>query len=107
MYGPKGDLQRSGEDLEAKGLTEYMFDVLYWSWGTLFAASLFGDKAWWMAIAIPIYSAWLAYSTFSGMRQGMAGLAGQSEAGNSSNGGSASNRQKKLEKKGGQKVQYR
>ena len=107
MYASKGELQKSGEDLEAKGLTEYMFDVLYWSWATTFAASLFGDQAWWMWIAIPAYSAWLAYSTFGGMRQGMAGLAGYSEAGNSANSDGASNRQKKLEKRGGQKVQYR
>lgn len=107
IYVSKGQLQKSGEDLEAKGLTEYMFDVLYWSWATTFAASLFGDKAWWMWMAIPAYSGWLAYSTFGGMRQGMAGLAGHSEAGNSANSDGASNRQKKLEKRGGQKVQYR
>ena len=106
-HGPKGELKKSGEDLEAKGLTEYMFDVLYWSWGTVCAAGLFGDKAWWLWAVIPLYSVWLAYSTFGSVKQGMAGLTGQAGDGNAVNGGLTSNRQKKMDKRGGQKVQYR
>ena len=52
---------------------------------------------------VPLYSGWLAFTTFGSVKQGMAGLAGQS--GEST--GAVSNRQKKLEKRGGQKVQYR
>ncbi|MCJ1388272.1 hypothetical protein MMC18_001117 [Xylographa bjoerkii] len=104
--GANGEVKNSGQDLEAKGLTEYMFDVLYWSWGTTFLASVFGDKAWWMWAAIPLYSVWLAYSTFGSVRQGMAGLSGQGGEGETPN-GATSNRQRKLEKRGGQKVQYR
>ncbi|KAI9723309.1 MAG: hypothetical protein M1812_001192 [Candelaria pacifica] len=100
------ELRKSGEDLEAKGLTEYMWDVLYWTWGCVAVAALFGDKAWYMWLVIPIYSAWLAYTTFGGMRQGMAGLAG-TENGVQPGAQGGSNRQKKLEKRGGQKVQYR
>lgn len=102
---PNGDL-RAGEDLEAKGLTEYLWDVLYWSWCCTALAGLFGDRAWWAWAAIPVYSIWLAWTTFGGMRQGLAGMAGQNGQ-ESANGGGASNRQKKLEKRGGQKVQYR
>jgi len=104
--GPNGELQKSGDDLEAKGMTEYMFDVLYWSWGTVVVASFVGDKAWWMWLGIPLYSAYLGYTTFTGVRQGMAGMAGQGPDGASGN-AATSNRQKKLEKRGGQKVQYR
>ena len=105
-YGSNGELRRSGEDLDAKGLTEYMFDVLYWSWGTTFLASVFGDSAWWLWTIIPLYSAYLAFTTFGSMRQGMAGLSNQGEGiGEAS--GTTSNRQKKLEKRGGQRVQYR
>ncbi|MCJ1410624.1 hypothetical protein MMC19_004710 [Ptychographa xylographoides] len=104
--GANGELKSSGDDLEAKGLTEYMFDVLYWSWGTTFLSSVIGDKAWWAWMAIPIYSAYLAFSTFGSMRQGMAGLTGQGGEGEDTT-GVTSNRQKKLEKRGGQKVQYR
>jgi len=100
-----GDL-RAGEDLEAKGLTEYLWDVLYWSWGCVAVAGLFGDRAWWTWSAIPVYSIWLAWTTFGGMRQGLAGMTGQS-GGEGVNGGGISNRQKKMEKRGGQKVQYR
>ena len=102
-----GELKKSGEDLEATGLTEYMFDVLYWSWGTVCAASLFGDRAWWLWAVIPLYSIWLAYSTFGSVRQGMAGLTGQAGDRGVANGGLTSNRQKKLDKRGGQKTQYR
>ena len=95
---------RSGDDLEAKGLTEYMFDVLYWTWGTLAAAMIFGDRAWWLWAAVPIYSVFLLVSTFGSVRKGLAGMGGQeTEAGD----GAASNRQKKMEKRGGTKVQYR
>jgi hypothetical protein len=82
-----------------------MFDVLYWTFATTFMASVFGDKAWWMWLAIPVYSIYAAYSTFMGVRQGM-GLgvpAADPDTGN----GVTSNRQKKMEKRGGQKVQYR
>lgn len=99
-----GELKKAGEDLEAQGLTEYMWDVLYWSWGCTITASVFGNKAWWGWAIIPIYSIWLAWTTFGGIRQGMAGLQG---GGVGESGGGTSNRQKKLEKRGGQKVQYR
>lgn len=46
--GPKGEVKRSGEDLEAKGLTEWMWDVLYWTYGCLFLVTVFGDWAWWI-----------------------------------------------------------
>ena len=102
-----GELRKSGEDLEALGLTEYLWDVLYWSWGCIAVASVLGNKAWWLWIVIPMYSLWLAYTTFGGMRQTMAGINGQGVGAEASHGRDPSNRQKKLEKRGGQKVQYR
>ncbi|KAL8808104.1 MAG: hypothetical protein Q9223_001757 [Gallowayella weberi] len=101
-----GELKKSGEDLEAKGLTEYMWDVLYWTWACTTTAAIFGDKAWWGYIAVPLYSVWLAWTTFGGMRRGMAGMAGGKSDDDAVN-GSMSNRQKKQEKRGGQKMQYR
>jgi hypothetical protein len=41
-----GDLKRSGEDLEAKGLTEWMWDITYWTWFCVVLAALAGNKAW-------------------------------------------------------------
>lgn len=99
-----GELKRPGEDLEAKGLTEYLWDVLYWTWGTILVAALVGNRAWWMWLATPVYSAWLGWTTYGGMKKGMGGMMGQKSEGES---GSESKRQKKLEKRGGQKMQYR
>jgi hypothetical protein len=103
-YGTDGDLKRAGEDLEAKGLTEWMWDVLYWTWGCVVLVAIAGDWAWWAYAAVPVYSAYLGFTTYSGVRQGMAGLGGGGEG---SAGGGQSKRQAKLEKRGGQKVQYR
>jgi len=98
---PSGSIQRAGEDLEAKGLTEYMWDVVYWSYGTLFFVAVTGDWAWWLWGVMPVYGLWLAWTTYTGMRGGYTDAAGvpQPEA--------ASKRQAKMEKRGGQKVAYR
>ncbi|KAI9711568.1 MAG: hypothetical protein M1820_002133 [Bogoriella megaspora] len=133
-HGVNGELKRSGEDLEAKGLTEWMWDVLYWTYGCLLFVILLGDSAWWLyvskrllcatlleslpiivlrqaelsipQIVVPLYSAWLAWTTFGSARQGLAGLTGGGADGQVENSGS-SKRQQKLEKRGGQRIQYR
>ncbi|KAL2848851.1 hypothetical protein BJY01DRAFT_246228 [Aspergillus pseudoustus] len=99
-----GSLRSPGEDLGAAGLTEYMWDVLYWTWGCIGAVCLFGDRGWWLWIVVPLYSVWLAYSTVMGMKSGLAGFGGAGEQGGA--GGPESKRQKKIEKRGG-RVQYR
>ncbi|KAI9795330.1 MAG: hypothetical protein M1833_007242 [Piccolia ochrophora] len=98
------DLRKSGEDLEAKGLTEYLWDVLYWSWACIVVVAVFGNKGWWSWVAIPLYSAWLGYTTFGSMSSGLGGLAAGGKEGVQ---GGQSNRQKKMDKRGGQRVQYR
>ncbi|KAF2085443.1 hypothetical protein K490DRAFT_75083 [Saccharata proteae CBS 121410] len=106
--GENGELRRSGEDLEAKGLTEWMWDVIYWTYGCVVLVALLGDWAWWSWIVVPLYSAYLAYTTFTGVRQGLGGMTGANGAeatGAESTGGSK--RQQKMEKRGGQRVQYR
>ncbi|PYH45863.1 SND2/TMEM208 family protein [Aspergillus saccharolyticus JOP 1030-1] len=101
-----GSLRSPGEDLGAAGLTEYMWDVLYWTWGCIGAVCLLGDRAWWLWGVIPLYSVWLAYTTFTGMRSGLAGM-GAGGAGLDGADAPESKRRKKLEKRGGQRVQYR
>ncbi|KAL8653754.1 MAG: hypothetical protein Q9226_003718 [Calogaya cf. arnoldii] len=101
-----GELKKSGEDLEAKGLTDYMWDILYWTWGCTVTATILGDMAWWGYLVVPLYSVWLAWTTFGGMRKGMAGMAGGGTSAGTAN-GAISNRQNKQEKRGGQKMQYR
>ena len=104
-YAENGELKRSGEDLEAKGLTDFMWDLVYWTWACITAAAVVGDKAWWMYAVVPVYSVWVASTTIMGMRKGMAGQ-GDASAQEADAGGD-SKRQKKLGKRGGQKVQYR
>lgn len=73
------------------------------------AVCLFNNRAWWFYLAVPLWSAYLAWSTFFGIKNGLAGLGGANEGtpvGGAGAGGS-SKRQQKLEKRGGQRVQYR
>ncbi|PWY93257.1 DUF788 domain protein [Aspergillus sclerotioniger CBS 115572] len=102
---PDGSLRSPGEDLGAAGLTEYMWDVLYWTWGCIGAVCVFGDRAWWLWTVVPVYSVWLAYSTFTGMKNGLAGMGGG--GGGQEQVATESKRQKKMEKRGGQRAQYR
>jgi len=98
-------LKKAGEDLDAKGLTEWMWDLLYWTWACVALATIVGNKAWYLFILAPIYSIWLAWSTVAGARQGLGNMMGVKETAEGAKG--QSNRQAKLEKRGGQKVQYR
>lgn len=50
-YAASAELRRSGDDLEAKGLTEWMWDVLYWTWGCTVLVALVGDWAWWLYVS--------------------------------------------------------
>lgn len=63
-----------------------------------------------MWIVVPLYSVYLAYSTFTGMKSGLSGFGGGAGAGGdgeSAGTGAESKRQKKMEKRGGQRMQYR
>ncbi|WPH03171.1 Hypothetical protein R9X50_00604700 [Acrodontium crateriforme] len=103
------ELKKAGDDLEAKGLTEWMWDVLYWTWGVIVLVAVAGDWAWWLYGVVPLYSAWLAFSTFKGVRSGLMGGAGGAGEDMTSAGAATgqSKRQAKLEKRGGQQVKYR
>lgn len=45
------ELRRAGEDLEAKGLTEWMWDVVYWTWGCVLLAGVLGNRAFWLYVS--------------------------------------------------------
>ncbi len=99
---PDGSVKRAGEDLDAKGLTEYMWDVVYWTYGCIVFAAILGDSAWWLWAVIPAYSVYAAYTTYMGVTRGF-----QDPAAAPQSASTTSKRQAKLEKRGGQKVQYR
>jgi hypothetical protein len=102
IHLPDGAIKRAGEDLDAKGLTEYMWDVTYWTYGNLVLVALLGDWAWVFWAVVPLYSGWAAWTTYTGMRSG-----GFTDAVGVPQPGAASKRQQKMEKRGGQRVQYR
>ena len=88
---------------ENVALMDWMWDVLYWSWGVLVLVVAVGDRGWWAMGVVPLYSAWLAWSTYAGVRRGFGGLGGEE---GSEGSGAKSKRSVKMEKRG-QRVQYR
>lgn len=106
-YSADGSLRRAGEDLDAKGLTEFMWDIVYWSWINIGLVILFGNRAWWLYVVVPAYSIYLAATTVGGMKGMLGGMGAAGGDGAGAGSEAESKRQKKMEKRGGQKVTYR
>lgn len=130
-YTVAGDLRSPGEDMEAKGVTEYLWDIIYVTWGVLGLVGVAGEWAWWLWVSaiicvllyalgcavlksvpkqtiIPAYAIYLAFTTYTGMKNGMMPGMPSAPEGPPSNvaTGAQSNRQKKAEKRGGQRIRY-
>ena len=71
----KSSLKSAGEDLAAPGLTEYLFDVVWVTWGCLFVVLGLGDKGWWIYAIVPVFGLWKGWGLV-GAARGMMG-AGQ------------------------------
>lgn len=97
-YNGDGSLRSAGEDLNATGLTEYMWDVLYWTQGCIVAVCLFNDRAWWLWAVVPVYSIYLAYTTVMGVKKGFSGMGGGNAGGEDED--PKSKRELKKEKRG-------
>jgi hypothetical protein len=97
-------LKRAGEDLDAKGLTEFFWDVIYWTWINLVLVIIFGNIAWWLYFVVPGYTVYALVTTASGLRGMLGGVGAAATEGAPE---TQSNRSKKMEKRGGQKVAYR
>jgi hypothetical protein len=82
-----------------------MWDVVYWTWINLVLVAACGDWAWWLYLVVPAYSVYAAMTTIGGLK-GMLGGMGGTQADESALAGE-SKRQKKIEKRGGQRVVYR
>ncbi|RMZ84624.1 hypothetical protein DV737_g1193, partial [Chaetothyriales sp. CBS 132003] len=100
-YNADGSLRRPGDDLGAAGVTEFLWDVLYWTWITVIAAAVFGNRAWWLYLVVPGYAIYAAVTTASGLKGMLGGIGGAA-----SDGQVQSKRQKKMEARGGQKLRY-
>lgn len=70
-----GALRSSGEDLAAKGLTEYMWDVVWVTWACQVLVMLFGNWFWLLWAVVPAYGAYQGYGLLGQARQ-MAGMQG-------------------------------
>lgn len=104
-YDAAGNLLRAGEDLDAPGLTEFFWDVIYWTWINIVAVVLIGNSAWWAYLLVPAYAIYAAFTTAKGVRGALGGMAGAGGEPETPQG--QSKRQQKMEARGGQKVRYR
>ena len=105
-YDDGGNLKKAGEDLDAPGLTEFFWDIIYWTWINLLSAVVFGNKAWWAYLVVPVYASYAAFTTARGVRGMFGGMAGGGAEGDAPP-QSQSKRSQKMEQRGGQKVRYR
>lgn len=107
QYDAQGNLRRPGDDLDAPGLTEFFWDVIYWTWINLIAVAIAGNRAWWCYLVVPAYAGYAAFSTARGVKSMFGGMAGAGGEGDQS-AQAQSKRQQKMEARGSQqKVRYR
>ncbi|PHH82360.1 hypothetical protein CDD82_6262 [Ophiocordyceps australis] len=76
-----GSLVASGQDLAAPGLTEYMFDVIWVTWGCLFAVVFLGNWGWLLWAVIPAYAIYLGSGLLGLGRQKMAQMQADGQTG--------------------------
>lgn len=50
-YTPTDELRSPGEDMEAKGVTEYLWDIVYVTWCVLGLVGIAGEWAWWLWVS--------------------------------------------------------
>ncbi|KAI9167423.1 SRP-independent targeting protein 2 [Paramyrothecium foliicola] len=74
-------LRSSGEDLAAQGLTEYMFDVIWVTWASIFAVILFGNWGWLLWAIVPGYGLYLGSGLFGMGKNALAQMQGGSAEG--------------------------
>ena len=101
-YSHDGFLRRPGQDLDARGLTEYMWDVVYWTWINTLLVIIFGNGAWWLYAVVPIYTIYLTVTTVGGLKA----MLSPPTDGDATSTGSESKRQQKLGKRAQQRMTY-
>ncbi|KAK6067308.1 hypothetical protein SCUP234_11683 [Seiridium cupressi] len=65
-------LRNAGEDLNAPGLTEYMWDIIWVTWASVIAVIFFGNGGWLLWVAVPVFAVIKGWGFLSAAR-GMAG----------------------------------
>ncbi|KYK61778.1 DUF788 domain-containing protein [Drechmeria coniospora] len=67
-------LKSAGEDMAARGLTEYMFDVIWVTWACAVLVVFVGNWGWLLWAVIPLYGLYLGKGLLGMGRQAMAGM---------------------------------
>jgi len=96
-----GTIIDGGDDLNAPGLTSYMFDVTYVTWFVQVGVALISDVFWWIYMVIPLFAVYKLFSLLMGFRSSMGG--GMQDETDSTS--SLSKTQLKKQKRG-EKVKY-
>ena len=52
-FDSKGVVIKTGSDLGQSGLTEYMFDIVYLTWGIQLFVAFTTTYAWWLYLLVP------------------------------------------------------
>ena len=106
-YDAEGNLRSAGSDLSEKGLTEFMWDVVYWTWINMAIVVLVGNIGWWLYLVVPGYALYAIATTVGGLKGMLGGMGAAGGADADGGAGGQSKRQQKMEKRGGQRVAYR
>jgi len=61
-----GTLISSGEDLDARGVTEWCWDVIYVTWACQVGSALLGEWFWFGYLSIPAFACWKLYTKVIG-----------------------------------------
>ncbi|KAI9484832.1 hypothetical protein BDB00DRAFT_853144 [Zychaea mexicana] len=95
-YDATGTLIKSGDDMNAEGLTAYMFDIIYVTWFTQIMVAFVSTKFWYTFLVIPGYASYKLFPMIlSYIRQNRSGGEGSAKGAE----GSKSKRQAKMEKR--------
>ncbi|KAG0947809.1 hypothetical protein G6F57_002042 [Rhizopus arrhizus] len=92
-YNTNGTLINSGDDLNAEGLTAYMFDIIYVTWFVHITTAFISNKFWLVYLVIP------AYAAYKIIPMAMSYFGNRSANSNEGNVEPSSKRQAKLEKR--------
>jgi len=68
-YDGRGALISAGSDLGQAGLTEYMFDVVYLTWGIQLLVAFTTTHAWWLYLIVTSPPLGLTDGRYLGMRR--------------------------------------
>ncbi|KAK6381715.1 hypothetical protein LTR81_027590 [Elasticomyces elasticus] len=89
------ELQKAGEALDAKGLTKWMWDVVYRSWSNTVLTAPLGNWAWWLLRCSATVLSVASVFTYFRVRSGFSGMS--AGAGGEGSGGAAARSKRQAE----------